>query len=131
MKRVFSFKKLLLFLVALIIICASIAVGVYFYLIGSPNNKSESKVIYIEEGSSYSTIATKLRATARDCTQPTTLTFSLRTKEQYTLTTAKQSGAMFTFTAGRSEFQTSLFRWSLRATTYGRTPSTMICRLTE
>lgn len=61
MKRVFSFKKLLLFLVALIIICASIAVGVYFYLIGSPNNKSESKVIYIEEGSSYSTIATKLK----------------------------------------------------------------------
>jgi hypothetical protein len=43
MKRVFSFKKLLLFMVTLIIICASIAIGVYFYLIGSPNNKSESK----------------------------------------------------------------------------------------
>lgn len=61
MKRVFSIKKLLLFLVALIIICASITVGVYFCLIGAPNNKSESKVIYIEEGSSYSTIATKLK----------------------------------------------------------------------
>ena len=61
MKRVFNIKKLLLFLVTLIIICASITVGVYFYLIGAPNNNSESKVIYIEEGSSYSTIATKLK----------------------------------------------------------------------
>ena len=61
MKRVFSIKKLILFLVTLIIICASITVGVYFYLIGAPNNNSESKVIYIEEGSSYSTIATKLK----------------------------------------------------------------------
>ena len=61
MKRVFSMKKFLLFIVTLIIICASISVGVYFYLIGSPNNKNESKIIYIEEGNSYSTIATVLK----------------------------------------------------------------------
>lgn len=61
MKRVFNIKKFLLFIFILLIICASSVVGVYFYLIGSPSNKSEQKIIYIEEGSSYSSIAPVLK----------------------------------------------------------------------
>ena len=61
MKRVFNIKKFLVFIFILLIICASSVVGVYFYLIGSPSNKSEQKIIYIDEGSSYSSIAPILK----------------------------------------------------------------------
>ena len=61
MKRVFNIKKLLLFIFIVLIICASSIVGVYFCLIGSPSNKSEQKIIYIEEGNSYSSIASLLK----------------------------------------------------------------------
>ena len=61
MKRVFNIKKFLLFIFILLIVCASSVVGVYFYLIGSPSNKSEQKIIYIEEGNSYSSIASLLK----------------------------------------------------------------------
>ena len=52
----FSFKKLLLCVFILLIICASSMIGVYFYLIGSVSKESTSKVINIKEGSSYSSI---------------------------------------------------------------------------
>ena len=61
MKKVFNIKKFLLFVFILLIICASIIVGVYFCLIGAPSKESEQKIIYIEEGSSYSSIATLLK----------------------------------------------------------------------
>ena len=61
MKRVFNIKKLLLFIFIVLIICASSVVGVYFCLIGSPSNKSEQKIIYVEEGNSYSSIAGLLK----------------------------------------------------------------------
>jgi UPF0755 protein len=61
MKRVFNIKKFLLFIFILFIICASSVVGVYFCLIGAPSNKSEQKIIYIEEGNSYSSIASLLK----------------------------------------------------------------------
>lgn len=61
MKRVFNIKKFLLFIFILLIICASSVVGVYFYLIGAPSNKGEQKIIYIEEGNSYSSIVGLLK----------------------------------------------------------------------
>lgn len=61
MKRVFNMKKFLLFIIMLVIICASSIVGVYFYLIGAPSKKAESKIIYVEEGSTYSSIGTILK----------------------------------------------------------------------
>lgn len=57
----FNIKKLLLFVFVFIIICASSLIGVYFYLTGAPSKESESKIIYIDEGSTYSTIASKLK----------------------------------------------------------------------
>ena len=53
--------QIIAFIFIVLIICASSVVGVYFCLIGSPSNKSEQKIIYIEEGNSYSSIASLLK----------------------------------------------------------------------
>lgn len=60
-KKVFNFKKFLLFIMVLIIIVAGCMVGAYFYLIGAPSSKSESVNIYVSEGSTYSSIGGMLK----------------------------------------------------------------------
>jgi len=60
-KSVFSIKKFILFIFVMIIIAASILVGAYFYLIGPASKNTESVNIYVEEGSTYSTISTILK----------------------------------------------------------------------
>lgn len=60
-KKVFNFKKFLLFIIVLIIIIVGCMVGAYFYLIGAPSSKSESVNIFVSEGSTYSSIGGMLK----------------------------------------------------------------------
>ncbi len=56
-----NIKKVILALIVLCIICTSICIGVYFYLI-SPTSKENKEVnFYVAEGSAYSTIGSKLK----------------------------------------------------------------------
>ena len=56
-----NIKKVIIGIVCLLIICASILIGVYFYLISSTSKNSEEVSFYVDEGSSYSMIGNKLK----------------------------------------------------------------------
>ena len=56
-KKVFNIKKFLLFLLCLILIIIGSLIGTYFYLISAPSKESKQVNIYVEKGSTYSTIA--------------------------------------------------------------------------
>lgn len=53
--------KIIIGIVLFCIICASICIGVYFYLIGPISKESEEVSFYVDEGSSYSMIGGKLK----------------------------------------------------------------------
>jgi len=56
-----NIKKVIICLLILVIICTSICIGVYFYLI-SPTSKDSKEVTFnVDEGSAYSTIGSKLK----------------------------------------------------------------------
>ncbi len=63
MKKVRKFKvgKFLLFLLLLIIIIVLIAIGIYKYEIGAVSSNTDSKIITIDEGDNYISIASKLK----------------------------------------------------------------------
>ncbi len=56
-----SIKKIIISLLILVIICTSICIGVYFYLISPTSKTNEEVSFYVDEGSAYSTIGSKLK----------------------------------------------------------------------
>ena len=57
----FSVKKLIICLLALCIICTSICIGVYFYLL-TPTSKTDEEVsFYVDESEAYSTLGDNLK----------------------------------------------------------------------
>ena len=61
MKKVFSIKKLIIFLLLLCVIVIGALIGTYFYLIGPVSNKGKVIEFEVKEGQTYSTIATELK----------------------------------------------------------------------
>ena len=56
-----SIKKIIIGLLILVIICTSILIGVYFYLI-SPTSKVDEEVsFYVDESEAYSTLGDNLK----------------------------------------------------------------------
>ena len=60
-KKVFSFKKLIVFLCVFVLLGIGGVVLTYNILIGAPSKESETVNIYVSEGESYSTIAGMLK----------------------------------------------------------------------
>ncbi len=56
-----NIKKVIIGVFVLVILCASILIGVYFYLITPTSKNSEEVAFYVDEGSSYSMIGNKLK----------------------------------------------------------------------
>lgn len=61
MEKKFNVKRFILFLFVLFIICVLLVVGTYLYMIKAPSKESNQVNIYIDKGSTYSTIASKLK----------------------------------------------------------------------
>lgn len=60
-KKVLNIKKIILFIILLIILMITSLISTYLFLISSVSKEGKSINIYIEEGSSYSSIATMLK----------------------------------------------------------------------
>ena len=56
-----SIKKIIIGLLILVIVCTSICIGVYFYLISPVSKTDENVTFYVDEGSAYSNIGGKLK----------------------------------------------------------------------
>lgn len=59
--KVFSLKKLIIFLALILVIICAILIGTYFYLINYHKNNGKEVTIYVPEGQTYSSIGELLK----------------------------------------------------------------------
>lgn len=60
-KKVFSLKKLLIFISIIVILLCAFMVFTYFYLIGPSEKNGKEVVVYVSEGQTYSSISSLLK----------------------------------------------------------------------
>ena len=60
-KKVFNFKKFILFILVLIILIVGTIIGSYFFLISAPSKEGKEVTIYVDKGQTYSSISHELK----------------------------------------------------------------------